>query len=302
MIKLQMSLTGSECAQGKYIIRARGFILAVLRWGCGDGPLPGWSPFAYVPIDPAGNGMFFFSGRHGIPPEASHVWACCYTADFSACETASATIPDHCPASDVHTEGMQSFSVMSDLHLTSKPWKVRQALRAARSDTIFLLGDSTNDGLAEQFELFATCIEEAAPEKILLPVIGNHDVPCASQAEGADGCKNYADFQKKLLSKAALRSCAIDCAPDHRAYSAQLGELDVIGLQCVTEGRRFLFPIGAQIDWLEEHLASTTAAWHVILCHAPMLKHNPNRNEGVPYVDKNRRLRKFWIRTGGSSS
>lgn len=51
------------------------------------------------------------------------------------------------------------FSILTDLHLSSKPWKIRRALRTAESDTVFLLGDSTNDGLAEQFERFGNLHE-----------------------------------------------------------------------------------------------------------------------------------------------
>lgn len=296
MMKLQTSLIWPGCAQGRYIIKAKGFILAVLRWGNRDHPFPDWSPFAYIPIDPAGNGAFFFSGKRGIPPGTSHVWACCYAADFNSCENISAAIPEQYLESDIHAENMHQFSIMSDIHLTSKPWKVRQALRAAQSDTIFLLGDSTNDGLSEQFDQFVACIEETVPEKMLFPVTGNHDILRASHSEGTDGCKNYADFQKHLLSKAEMKGYVIDHAPDGRAYSVQLDDLDVIGLQCVTEGRRFLFPDGTQVDWLEEHLASTAASWHIILCHAPMLKHNPNRTEGAPYLDKNKRIQEILDR------
>ena len=54
MIHLQTSLIGPGCAQGKYILKAKGCILAVLRWGSEKEPLADWGPFAYVPIDPAG--------------------------------------------------------------------------------------------------------------------------------------------------------------------------------------------------------------------------------------------------------
>jgi len=67
MIRIQTSLLWPGCAQGKYTVKAKGFLFAVLRWGNPDGPLEGWSPFAYVPIDPAGNGTFFFPGKRGIP-------------------------------------------------------------------------------------------------------------------------------------------------------------------------------------------------------------------------------------------
>ncbi len=298
MIHLQTGLIWAGCAQGKYTIKAKGFILAVLRWGNGTQPLNDWGSFAYVPIDPAGNGVFFFSGRRGIPRAASHVWARCYAADFASYEDVSAAIPDRYLNSDAYGENAKHFSVFTDLHLAAKPWKIKQALRTARSDVIFLLGDSTNDGTAEQFNKFRECIEETAGDRIIFPVTGNHDVLHPSRGDGSDGCRNYAEFQKYLLAKAEENGYAVVYAPDGRAYSVQIGDLDVIGLQCVTTGRKFLFPDGIQIDWLEEHLSATEASWHIILCHAPTLRHNPNRNEGVPYLDKNRRIQEILDRNG----
>ncbi len=73
MIKLQTSLIWPGCAQGKYIVKAKGCILAILQWGNANTPLTDWGPFAYVPIDPAGNGLFSFTGMRGIPREATHV-------------------------------------------------------------------------------------------------------------------------------------------------------------------------------------------------------------------------------------
>lgn len=298
MIKLQTNLIWPGCAQGKYIVKAKGCILAVLRWGDRDEPFHDWSPFAYVPIDPAGNGVFFFSGMRGIPPGVSRVWARCYAQDFASHEDASAEIPGKYLIADAHSEDAHRFSILTDLHMAAKPWKIRQALRAAQSDTIFLLGDSTNDGLPAQFNDFRACIEEIVPDSVLFPVPGNHDVLHLSRPDAADGCKNYATFQHDQLAKAAERGYAVTLAPDGRAYSVQIGNLDVIGLQCVTTGRRFLFPDGVQIDWLEEHLSETTASWHVILCHAPLLSHNPNRNDGVPYLDRNKRIQEILNRYG----
>jgi hypothetical protein len=82
MAKLQISLIWPGCAQGKYTIKAKGFILAVLRWGNVEGPLEECDPIGYMPIDPAGNGSFFFPGGRGIPPGATHVWARCVSHDF----------------------------------------------------------------------------------------------------------------------------------------------------------------------------------------------------------------------------
>lgn len=298
MIKLQTSLIWTGCAQGKYMVKAKGFILAVLRWGSDTGPLEDWGPFAYVPVDPAGNGCFFFSGKRGIPREATHLWARCFAPDFSTYEEASAEIPERYLTGAKGRGDAKRFSILTDLHLASKPWKIKQALRKTESDILFLLGDSTNDGLPEQFEGFQSCIAETVPEKTIFPVTGNHDVLHATWGDDTDGCRNYAAFQKRLLRKAEEKGYAVSLAPDGRAYSVPTGDLDVIGLQCVTTGRKFLFPEGKQIDWLEEHLSATAAAWHIILCHAPMIKHNPNRNEGAPYLDKNKRIQELLDRTG----
>ena len=297
-IKFQIKLIWQGCAQGKYIVKAKGCILAVLRWGDRNEPSHVWSPFAYVPIDPAGNGMFFFSGMRGIPPGVSHVWARCYAQDFSSFEDVPAEIPDKYLHAETNSESVNHFSILTDLHMAAKPWKIKQALSAAQSDIIFLLGDSTNDGLPTQFSDFQACIEEVAPDSMIFPVTGNHDVLHPSRPDAADGCKNYAEFQSALLSKAESRGYVIAYAPDDRAYSVQIGGLDVIGLQCVTVGRNFLFPNGVQIDWLEKHLSETTASWHIILCHAPLLKHNPNRTDGTPYLDRNKRIQEILDRHG----
>lgn len=298
MFHLQTSLIWPGCAQGKYIIKAKGRILAVLRWGSEKEPLEDWGPFAYIPIDPAGNGCFFFSGKRGIPKEATHVWARCFSHDFSRFEDACAEIPERYRTDTVAQSEMKHFSILTDLHLSSKPWKIKQALKAAESDRIFLLGDSTNDGLSEQFNLFQACIDETIPMKAVLPVTGNHDVLHTSRDNSTDGCGNYAVFQKNLLARAERNGFRMSFAPDDRAYSVQIDDLDVIGLQCVISGRKFLFPEGKQIDWLEEHLSKTEASWHIILCHAPLLSHNPNRNTGTPYIDRNKRLQEIVDRNG----
>ena len=299
MIKLQTSLTWPGCAQGKYIVKAKGCMLAVLSWGTAEEPLPGWGPFAYVPIDPAGNGIFSFSGRRGIPREADHVWARCYAAGFGSYEDVSAEIPEKYLSAADDPCAPHHFSLLTDLHLASKPWKIKQALRAAKSNTVLLLGDSTNDGLPEQFSQFMSCIADSAPEKIILPVPGNHDITHPRFiGKEADGSAGYAHFQKALLEKAAEKGCSFTYDPCSLAWALQLDDLDLIGMQCVVSGRKFLFPEGSQIDWLEDHLASASAAWHIILCHAPLLAHNPNRNAGVHYLDKNNRLQELVSRSG----
>ena len=296
MKTLKIRLIWPGCAQGKYILRARGCILAVLFWGDRKGPLQGWGPLSYVPVDPAGNGTFFFPGRRAIPREATHVWARCYAGDFASYEDTSEEIPTaYRPEAEAGQDALR-FSVLTDLHLSTKPARIRQALTATKSDVVLLLGDLTNDGLPEQFAQFRACMEETVPEKLLLSVPGNHDVLHASREGGEEGCRNYDGFQRDLLRKAEERGYRFSY--EGRSYAVQIRDLDVIGLSCVTTGRKFLFPEGSAIDWLEEHLASTPASWHLILCHAPLLAHNPNRTIGSPYLDKNKRLQELIDQNG----
>ena len=193
---------------------------------------------------------------------------------------------------------MRRFSILTDLHLSAKTWKITRALKATESDTIFLLGDSTNDGLREQFDRFNACIAETVPDKVILPVTGNHDVLHASRGDSPDGCENYADFQRCLLEKAEGKGYIVSYAPDGRAYSVRIGELDIIGLQCVANKRIFIFPEGKQLDWLEHHMETASASWHIVLCHAPLLAHNPNRNTGQPYLHKDKRIQEIVDRKG----
>jgi len=296
MAKLHAGLIWPGSAQGKYTVKAKGFFLAVLSWGTVDGPLPGWGPFGYVPVDPAGNGSFFLSGMRGIPVGATHVWARCVSHDFIAFEEVSEAIPErYLPAaSDAPS---QSFSILTDMHLSAKPWRIRQALRAAEGDAILLLGDSTNDGFSKQFEDLDACIRDVAPNSIILPVIGNHDIVHPKFSD--EGSQNYAGFQEKRLAYAETRGLVFERDPDSLAWATRMGALDVIGLQCVTDGRRFLFPEEKQLDWLEHRLsAQSDADWHVILCHAPLLHHNPSRSDGQPYLDKDKRLQRLIDETG----
>ena len=50
--------------------------------------------------------------------------------------------------------------VMSDLHLSKKPWQVRCALKMGMdADAVLLVGDLTNDGTPEQMELMQSIVK-----------------------------------------------------------------------------------------------------------------------------------------------
>ena len=234
------------------------------------------------------------------PPGATHVWAHCVSHDFQHFKNVCAEIPACFLPDPGEADTVQRFSVLTDLHLASKPWMIKRALRAAESDTILLLGDSVNDGLPEQFDSFLACIIKATPDKTILPVPGNHDVTHPRFiGRDADGVQAYASFQQTLLTKVAEKGTIFTYDPDSLAWFFRRGGLNKVGLQCVVSGRKFLSPNCTQLDWLEQHLeANSDADRHIILCHVPLLKHNPNRNTGNPYMGKNRRLQELLDRTG----
>lgn len=297
MISVEINLIWPGSAEGRYAVRAKGSILSVFFWGDMQGASEDWSPFAYVPIDPAGNGEFYFSGNRGIPRGMTHVWAKVYTEDFSSFEWSSAMIPERFLPKDEILPYTHTFSILTDLHMSKTPWRIRQALRAAESDVIFLLGDSSNDGRAEQFENVLACISDLTPDKAIFPVIGNHDVLHPS-AKAENGCVHYEDFQKKLLSNAESRGFSVQYAPDGRAYSVRIGNVEILALHCVTTGRRFVFPEDIQIEWLNQRLLEMPDLWHIVLCHAPLIRHNPNRNDGPAYLGRNNRIQEIIDQSG----
>ena len=168
-MKLEIRLYRAGSAQGRYVVKAKGSIIAILSWADTCGRLPGWSPFAYVPVDPYGNGLFCFKGNRGIPARATHVHMRCVASDFSRSEEMLAEIPKQFIPVPAEEKNWEEFTVLSDMHLVSKTWRIRRALQMAECDAVFLVGDSVNDGTTEQFSELIKCIDDAAGEKTVFP-------------------------------------------------------------------------------------------------------------------------------------
>lgn len=176
---------------------------------------------------------------------------------------------------------------MSDLHLSKKPWQVRKALAMARNaDLVLLVGDLVNDGTPEQFEGMRKCISEVLPDTPVLAVAGNHDYPRWPSPMIREGICDYPALQDWLLARQPYPYILDNSG----AYAVRVGGLEVIGLNCAWHWRRFKFVDGAQLKWLEAHLNGSDATWHIILCHAPLLAHNPKRSDTKPYLSRDERL------------
>lgn len=293
-MKLQIRFKEPGFADCDIQIRAKGCLAAMFRWADEANPLPGWSSIAIVPIDPAGNGSYRFRGRRAIPAEATHIYAKSISQDLTAAEEVFTEIPLPYRGTPKATELLASFSVMSDLHLSGKLGRISRALRMASARTILIPGDLTNDGFTEQFEAFKQCIDANVSGKLVLSVTGNHDQLLRPDPEAW----GYTCFQRFLFDRAAEMGYRVETDASG-AYSVQLGEIDVIGLQCVSFCRKFVFPEGAQLKWLEKHLDEHfCTGWHMIMCHAPLLAHNPHRNTGGAYLSRDEHLQKIVDRHG----
>jgi len=177
--------------------------------------------------------------------------------------------------------------VMSDLHLSKKPWQVRKTLKMGEdADAVLLAGDLTNDGTPEQMKLMHQCISEILPDTPVLAVAGNHDYPHYPSPMIREGICDYEALQDWLLSRQTY-PYRMD---DSGAWAVRVNDIEIIGLNCVWHWRRFKFKDGAQLKWLEQHLDSSDAQWHIILCHGPLLAHNPKRSDTKPYLSRDEQL------------
>ncbi|MBQ7886281.1 MAG: metallophosphoesterase [Clostridia bacterium] len=298
-MKFDVQLQAAGCADGTYRIEAQGCAMASLYWADGQGPLESWTAFAHVPLDVSGRGEFHEAGGRAIPPSASHAAACLISPDGEVRETLLAPVSS-APACPQEKRPLR-IGVMSDLHLSTKPYRIRSAMRLLKeADCILLAGDLTNDGLPEQFELLLRCIEEELGDVPVFAVTGNHDYPVKPLPLVYTGADDYHRFQTWLLERACALGVA--CQEDESgAYEARLNGCSIFGLNAVSHFRRFVFPDGKQLDWLENGLRACTAPHRLVLCHAPLRCHNSNDRKAVnaPYLSRDKRLQSI-IEDAGS--
>lgn len=280
------------CADGWYRLKAKGCIAACVYWADQDGLLPGWTPIAYFPIGPNGIGMYRMTGGRAVPAEATHLLMRAVCADLSSTEEVLVPIPvaENLPGE----KPAQRFLVLSDLHLNNKPWQIRRALSLGKDcDGILIPGDITNDGTPEQFARFWQCITETIPRTPVFAVAGNHDYPIFPLPQIQQGIGDYPTLQRKLLDRAANLGnvCSMDCSG---AYAAVLGNTEILGLNAATHWRRLRFPESRQLEWLSSQLRNSHAKHRIILCHAPLAAHRPNRRaEDPPYLHPNQLLQQI---------
>lgn len=308
-MELKVKFLHPHLADGIYQLRAPGCAAALLFWADEKGALDNWTAFAGIPVDACGKGVFRFQGGRAVPPEATHIYVRAVSDDLMHYEEKIFPIPDIQRTLPIG-EGKR-FSVMSDLHLSSKTGLVRHAFAGVQdAKALLLAGDMTNDGTSVQYELLKECIQEVGPHTKVYPVTGNHDMP-VKPTKNSLGHSDYLMFQNWVFDRMGAHP-AEDKEPSggdiHHyiqgpdgAYAFRMGTVEIIGLQAVTDHRKFLFEEGRQLEWLDRHLSmSQDIRWHLILCHAPLLRHNPKREAGKnnPYLNRDKQLQEIIDRHG----
>ena len=117
--------TYSGCADGWYRLKAKGCIAACIYWANKDGMLPDWTTIACFPIGPNGIGSYQMTGGRAVPAKATHLLMRAVSADLASVKEVLVPIP--MAGSPPAQEPAQRFLVLSDLHLSSKPWQIRKA-------------------------------------------------------------------------------------------------------------------------------------------------------------------------------
>ena len=186
------------------------------------------------------------------------------------------------------------IGIMSDLHMTNKPARINAVLNRMKDmDMVLMVGDLVNNCDSSQYERLINVIEAILPDKPIFAVAGNHDI-----SESA--AQNYQCFERWLHGRTE-RQYPLICK-GNGAFGVMLNhDVDLIGLNPLYSQKIFHFPDkGAQLKWLERYLAGSPAKQHIIMCHAPLLAHNPQRDvlKKSPYLAQDEMLQNIVDKMG----
>ena len=171
---------------------------------------------------------------------------------------------------------MITFGLFSDIHLSGKKYRLARALDALREvDVLLIAGDIVNGGEEGQYELAREAFSGYPDNIPVFSVSGNHDIPGNDQT-------GFRIFERDMLKRSEdvfdveLGECG--------AFYVRLSEkLDLIGLNPLYYQKLFHFPNrGEQLMFMEERLSESGCANHIVLCHPPLVAHNPQK--GRPYL------------------
>ena len=159
------------------------------------------------------------------------------------------------------------IGVISDLHLFNKTLNIENAISILHKvDILLIVGDIADRADEKQYDIFLNLIDKSFHDTPVYCVSGNHDNPARDDT-------SYRRFERKINSE--YPSVIDECG----AFYKRINEyVDLIGLNPLYHQKQFFFPNkGAQIDFLQKRLDASLCKYHIVMCHPPLIAHNPQR-------------------------
>ncbi len=167
------------------------------------------------------------------------------------------------------------IGIISDLHLHNKSLDIEKALSQLRQvDLILIVGDIADRAQKVQYDILLKVVSEQIGDVHIYCVSGNHDNPARNDT-------NYREFEEKInIAYPAILD-------DSGAFYQYISEdVDIVGLNPAYHQKQFFFSNkGQQLTFLQKQLSVSAAKHHIVLCHPPLIAHNPQRSmDMTPYI------------------
>jgi len=159
------------------------------------------------------------------------------------------------------------IGVISDLHLFNKTVNVERSLsKMYDADLILIVGDIADRADEKQYNIFLDLIDEKIHDIPVYCVSGNHDNPAKNDV-------NYRQFERKINDEYPF--IVDECGAFYKCVNEYV---DLIGLNPLYYQKQFYFSEqGRQLSFLEKALGRSSCKYHIVMCHPPLIKHNPQR-------------------------
>ena len=167
------------------------------------------------------------------------------------------------------------IGVISDLHLFNKTANIEKAISKLHNiDLLLIVGDVADRADEKQYDIFLNLFNERFHDIPVYCVSGNHDNPARDDT-------NYRRFEMKINNE--YPSIIDECG----AFYKRINEYtDLIGLNPLYHQKQFFFSDkGRQLAFLQEKLITSLCKYHIVMCHPPLIAHNPQRTaEMASYI------------------
>ncbi len=183
------------------------------------------------------------------------------------------------------------IGVISDLHLFNKITNVERAFSKLHDvEMLLIVGDIADNAGEKQYDMLVKLITDYSNVIPIYCVSGNHDNPARNDV-------NYRKFEAEINSE---YMSIVDASGAF--YKCINKNIDLIGLNPIYHQKQFFFSNkGAQLTFLQEQLSTKDSKYHIVLCHPPLIAHNPQRTEDMPsYIarEQDKRLQKIMDDAG----